>query len=59
MTPDVHDIGGVPVIVGAGIAGLMTALHLAPQPVVILSRAPLGTETSSTLAQGGLAASLG
>ncbi|PBB41138.1 L-aspartate oxidase [Mesorhizobium sp. WSM3866] len=59
MTPDIHDIGGAPVIVGAGIAGLMTALHLAPQPVVILSRAPLGTETSSTLAQGGLAASLG
>ncbi|RVD67749.1 FAD-dependent oxidoreductase, partial [Mesorhizobium sp. M4A.F.Ca.ET.029.04.2.1] len=52
MTPDIHDIGGAPVIVGAGIAGLMTALHLAPQQVVILSRAPLGTETSSTLAQG-------
>ncbi|RWD26492.1 MAG: L-aspartate oxidase [Mesorhizobium sp.] len=59
MTPDIHDIGGAPVIVGAGIAGLMTGLHLAPQPVVILSRAPLGTETSSTLAQGGLAASQG
>ncbi|MGX5806111.1 carboxylating nicotinate-nucleotide diphosphorylase, partial [Bradyrhizobium sp. Arg314] len=36
----------------------MTALHLAPQPVVLLSRAPLGTDASSTLAQGGLAASL-
>ncbi|MGX5806342.1 FAD-binding protein, partial [Bradyrhizobium sp. Arg314] len=32
---------------------------LAPQPVVLLSRAPLGTDASSTLAQGGLAASLG
>ncbi|MET3597437.1 L-aspartate oxidase [Mesorhizobium shonense] len=37
----------------------MTALHLAPRPVVLLSRTPLGTDTSSTLAQGGLAASLG
>ncbi|PBB32497.1 L-aspartate oxidase [Mesorhizobium sp. WSM3868] len=59
MTPYIHDIGGAPVIVGAGLAGLMTALHLAPQPVVLLSRTPLGTEASTTLAQGGLAASLG
>ncbi|RRH88264.1 L-aspartate oxidase [Mesorhizobium tamadayense] len=59
MTPDIHDIAGAPVIIGAGIAGLLTALHLAPQPVVLLSRTPLGTEASSTLAQGGLAASLG
>ena len=28
-----HDINGAPVIVGGGIAGLMTALALAPQPV--------------------------
>ncbi|WP_027170085.1 L-aspartate oxidase [Mesorhizobium sp. WSM3224] len=59
MSSDVHDIGGVPVIIGAGVAGLMTALHLAPQPVVLLSRTPLGTEASTTLAQGGVAASLG
>lgn len=59
MTPDMHDIGGAPVIIGAGVAGLMTALHLAPQPVVLLSRTRLGTDASSTLAQGGLAASLG
>ncbi|RWI16771.1 L-aspartate oxidase [Mesorhizobium sp.] len=59
MTPYIHDIGGVPVIIGAGLAGLMTALHLAPHPVVLLSRTPLGTDASSTLAQGGLAASLG
>ncbi|WP_163264514.1 L-aspartate oxidase [Chelativorans alearense] len=56
---DVHDLGGRPVIVGAGIAGLMTALHLAPEPVVILSKARLGEEASSAWAQGGLAASLG
>ncbi|MGX9181783.1 L-aspartate oxidase [Mesorhizobium sp. BHbdii] len=59
MTADVHDIGGAPIIIGAGVAGLMTALHLAPQPVVLLSRTPLGTEASSALAQGGVAASLG
>ena len=50
---------GLPVIIGAGIAGLMTALHLAPQPVVVLSRGPLGRGAASALAQGGVAASLG
>lgn len=48
-----------PVIVGAGLAGLMTALHLAPEPVVVLSPAPLGREASSAWAQGGVAASVG
>jgi len=56
---DIHDIGRLPVIVGSGIAGLMTALHLAPEPVVLLSRAPLGFGGSSALAQGGIAASVG
>ncbi len=37
----------------------MTALALAPQPVMLLTRAPLGLEASSALAQGGIAASLG
>ncbi|MBZ9772554.1 L-aspartate oxidase [Mesorhizobium sp. CO1-1-8] len=59
MTPDIHDIRGAPIIIGAGFAGLMTALYLAPHPVILISRTPLGTEASSTLAQGGLAASLG
>jgi L-aspartate oxidase len=59
MSPDIHHLGGAPVIIGGGIAGLMTALHLAPEPVVLLSGAPLGAEASSALAQGGLAASLG
>ena len=54
-----HDINGAPVIVGGGIAGLMTALALAPQPVVLLTKAPLGFEASSVLAQGGIAASIG
>ncbi len=46
-------------VVGGGLAGLVTALSLAPQPVVLLTRAALGAETSSAWAQGGIAASLG
>ncbi|MCI5047589.1 MAG: L-aspartate oxidase [Aquisalinus sp.] len=46
-------------IVGAGIAGLFTALKLAPRPVTILTAAPLGKGGSSTWAQGGLAAAMG
>jgi L-aspartate oxidase len=52
-------VAGQPVIVGGGLGGLLTALHLAPQPVVLLTKAPLGLESSSLLAQGGIAASLG
>ncbi len=48
-----------PVVVGAGIAGLMTALALAPEPVVVLAKAPLGDEAASAWAQGGIAAALG
>ena len=50
---------GWTVIVGSGIAGLMAALTLAPQPVLLLTRGVLGGETSSAWAQGGIAASLG
>ncbi len=59
MTMDAHDLSGRPIVIGAGIAGMMTALALAPEPVVLLTKAPLGAEASSVLAQGGLAASLG
>ncbi|WP_136621131.1 MULTISPECIES: L-aspartate oxidase [Mesorhizobium] len=59
MSMDVRDLAGRPVIIGGGIAGLMTALHLAPEPVLLLSRSPLGADASSAWAQGGLAASLG
>ncbi|RRI01509.1 L-aspartate oxidase [Mesorhizobium tamadayense] len=59
MSLDVHDIAGAPVVIGAGIAGLMTALFLAPEPVVLVCNTPLGTGACSELAQGGLAASLG
>ncbi|MFG1431781.1 L-aspartate oxidase [Xanthobacter sp. V2C-8] len=48
-----------PVIIGGGVAGLSAALFLAPRPVVLLTRAPLGGDGSSPLAQGGMAASVG
>jgi L-aspartate oxidase len=59
VTAALHDVGGRPVIIGAGLAGLMTALRLSPEPVVVLSKAPLGTEASSAWAQGGIAAAVG
>ncbi len=48
-----------PVIVGAGLAGLMTAIDLAPQPCVVLTTGTLGTEAATGWAQGGIAAALG
>jgi L-aspartate oxidase len=56
---DVHDLDGRVLIVGAGIAGLMTALKLAPEPCVLLTKAPIGQDSSSILAQGGVAACVG
>ena len=47
------------VIVGAGLAGLYTALKLAPLPVTIISAAPLGEGASTVWAQGGIAAAVG
>ncbi|MFD1746319.1 L-aspartate oxidase [Rhizobium helianthi] len=47
------------VIIGSGLAGLTAALSLAPMPVVLVTRAALGEETSSAWAQGGIAAALG
>ena len=47
------------VIVGAGLAGLFTALRLAPLPVTIIAAAPLGEGASSAWAQGGIAAAVG
>lgn len=46
------------IIIGAGIAGLSTALRLAPHPVTILTGAPLGEGSASAWAQGGIAAAL-
>ncbi|MFD2205137.1 L-aspartate oxidase [Kiloniella antarctica] len=45
-------------VIGAGLAGLMTALTLAPKSVILLSKGPLGEEASSTWAQGGISAAL-
>jgi L-aspartate oxidase len=56
---EARDTGGAVIVIGGGLAGLTTALALAPEPVVLLSKAPLGTEASSVLAQGGIAAALG
>ena len=56
---DMKSIDQRPVIIGSGLAGLITALHCAPEPVVLLSKARLGAETSSILAQGGVAAAVG
>lgn len=43
-------------VVGSGIAGLMTALELSPLPVILITQGFLGENTSSMLAQGGIAA---
>jgi L-aspartate oxidase len=59
MTIPSRDIGMAPVVIGAGLAGLMTAVRLAPLPVVVLAKAPLGEGTSSGWAQGGIAAAIG
>jgi L-aspartate oxidase len=59
MSVEIRYLGGRPLIVGAGLAGLMTALEMAPEPVVLLSAGSIGGDASSELAQGGLAASLG
>ncbi|MGO4571223.1 L-aspartate oxidase [Microvirga sp. 2TAF3] len=47
------------VVIGGGIAGLATALHLASLPVTLLVASPLGQQASTALAQGGIAAALG
>lgn len=47
------------VIVGAGLAGLFTALKLAPLPVTVIAAKPLGRGASSDWAQGGIAAAVG
>lgn len=59
MTAAFEALAGRPVVIGGGAAGLATALALAPEPVVLLTRAPPGEDGSSPLAQGGMAASVG
>ncbi|PZM11479.1 L-aspartate oxidase [Rhizobium tubonense] len=59
MTEILHALSGRVAVVGSGLAGLMTALALAPEPVVLLTRSGIGAGTSTAWAQGGIAASLG
>ncbi|MGE0022324.1 MAG: L-aspartate oxidase [Hyphomicrobium sp.] len=47
------------VVIGAGLAGLFTALRLAPLPVTVVAAARLGEGASSVWAQGGIAAAVG
>ncbi len=47
------------VVVGGGVAGLATALALAPTPVRLLCLSQDGSGSASALAQGGIAAALG
>ena len=46
-------------IIGGGLAGLFTALKLAPLPCTVLTPTPLGEGASSVWAQGGVAAAIG
>ncbi len=57
MTAKIIDTADV-VIVGAGAAGLFTALSLAPKRVIVLSEKPLGGICASCWAQGGIAAAV-
>ena len=52
MSTEISALNNRPVIIGGGAAGLMTALQMAPEPVLLLSKAPLGAEESSLWAQG-------
>jgi L-aspartate oxidase len=47
------------IVVGSGLAGLMTALELRDMRVAVVTRAALGDGTSSAWAQGGVAVALG
>jgi L-aspartate oxidase len=47
------------IILGAGIAGLFTALKLAPMPSIVLAGTRPGMSGSSAWAQGGIAAAMG
>lgn len=53
-----RDIDADVLIVGAGIAGLITALTLKTKNVLLLCKGSLGSEASTAWAQGGIAAAL-
>jgi len=58
MNSGKYSTGNGIVVVGAGLAGLFTALKLAPLPVTVISPAPFGEGASSLWAQAGIAAAL-
>ena len=47
------------IVVGGGLAGMLTALELQPLAVALVSSGKLGESTSSAWAQGGIAAAVG
>ena len=57
--PDAPAQGERTVVLGAGIAGLATALALQPCPVTIVTPGPVEAGTATAWAQGGIAAALG
>lgn len=56
--PNIIDVGDV-LVIGAGLAGLFTALKLAPRHVTVLSAGKRHKGSASKWAQGGIAAALG
>ena len=46
-------------VVGTGMAGLITALSLAPRPVTLITKTPTLESGSSLWAKGGIAAAVG
>src|ERR1700761_137341 len=61
MTRRIDNIIEAPgaLVLGAGMAGLFTALKLSPFPALVLAGARPGTSGSSAWAQGGIAAAMG
>jgi len=59
MDEAIERLAGQPIVVGAGLAGLTTALNLSPEPVIVLAKAQLGLQAASAWAQGGVAAAFG
>ncbi len=55
---NIIDVGDV-LIVGAGLAGLFTALKLGPRPVTVLAAGKRNKGSASKWAQGGIAAAIG
>jgi L-aspartate oxidase len=47
------------IVVGGGLAGMLTALEFGERPVALVSSGVLGAATSSAWAQGGIAAAVG